>query len=203
MNKETLEELGSNLEMAIWSNHTWYIKQLILEKIDLNRQYGNRDNALSMAVSLRRNKIVKLLIDYGVNLDVKNKGSGETAFMIAVKTNNVELVKLLIEKGANVNLREKSKDWTPLMFSICNMRDSFRGRRPQPRVLKDATEITKLLLNIQDIDVYFKGCEQFTALFLAQPFPEIVEIINNRFFNGLDGMKIEAARPCNSCENKY
>lgn len=208
MNKETLEQLGVNLEDAIFNNNTKYIKQLISEKTDLNIEYGGRFNALTMAVSQNRKKIVKLLIDYRVNLDVQGT-TGETALMVAVKSANVELVKLLIENGANVNLREKSKDWTPLMFSIYIMRAAVPRRRDHVIIMKrvnyplldKATEITKLLLNTQDIDVYFKGCEGFTALFLAQPFPEIVEIINNRFFNGLDGLKVEETKPCDSCEN--
>jgi hypothetical protein len=53
-----------------------------------------------------RTEIVKLLVEKGAKLDIKNK-DGDTALIDASSTGGTEIVKLLVEKGAKLDIKNK------------------------------------------------------------------------------------------------
>ena len=61
-------------------------------------------------------RIVKLLLDAGVDIDVRD-GWGHTPLTIACEKGYTEAVKLLIEYGADVNYADK-KGKKPLYYAI-------------------------------------------------------------------------------------
>ncbi len=60
-------------------------------------------------------EMAELLIDKGVNLNLKGK-DGKTALMYASANNHPEIAKLLLEKGADPNLQNEN-NWTALMYA--------------------------------------------------------------------------------------
>lgn len=66
----------------------------------------NFDNtALMHASSNGYNELVKLLIEFGVDVNAKNN-DGRTALMMAVRSDKIETVKTLINAGAKVNIKD-------------------------------------------------------------------------------------------------
>eukprot|EP00300_Choanocystis_sp_HF-7_P011331 c17415_g1_i3.p1 GENE.c17415_g1_i3~~c17415_g1_i3.p1 ORF type:complete len:162 (+),score=35.76 c17415_g1_i3:32-517(+) len=72
------------------------------ELIHQSAQYGM--TPLMNASMLGQTNILKVLIEYGADLNVKGKG-GMTALMYAAFQNHVEVVQLLIASGADVTIR--------------------------------------------------------------------------------------------------
>ena len=54
-------------------------------------------------------KVVKLLLDKGAKVDLKNS-DGLTALMVASFEGHETVLKILVEKGANVDLKENNGD---------------------------------------------------------------------------------------------
>ena len=61
-------------------------------------------------------EIVKLLLQYGADVNDKDTIYGSTVLMWASDRGNLEVAKLLLEKGADVNLKDKSGK-TALMWA--------------------------------------------------------------------------------------
>lgn len=49
---------------------------------------------------------VRMILNSGVNVDVKNS-TGRTALMMAAERGDYEMVKLLLRKGSNINITDK------------------------------------------------------------------------------------------------
>ncbi len=92
---------------------------------DLNERTCCADNISRLFVSNKPNfhsynrsiisEIIKLLIDNGGIVDIKDNG-GETPLHLAARVNNQDVAKSLLELGANVNAKDKGGD-TPLMYA--------------------------------------------------------------------------------------
>ena len=77
---------------------------LALEYIadDVNTFVGSQGSYLHTAVQLGFDKVCKLLLDNGANLESNNDRS-ETPFLVAVRCGSVECMKLLVDHGCDVN----------------------------------------------------------------------------------------------------
>lgn len=150
MTKKT--EWVQGLRVAIINNDIAFIENLILNKNDLNCKNELGWTPLMFAIWEGKNKIAKMLIDYGVNLDIQDTG-GDNALSLAVDLANIELVKLLTHKKANKHLANHW-DRTPLMQSI------VLGHK----------EITEFFLNNNDISLNLRDHDGYTALELANQY---------------------------------
>lgn len=65
---------------------------------------------------------VRMMLDSGINVNVRNKGSRETALMTAAGGGNVDTVKLLVERGADINAKS-FEGGTALLVAIEQRRD--------------------------------------------------------------------------------
>lgn len=126
--------------LALYANENYktrmdnfqYVK--FTENLNKNlKQKEIKDNSLNkplliLAIQKKQNDVVKMMIEKGANINVKNL-NGQTPLHVAILTNNIEIAKYLIEKGADLNIKD-CKGQTPLYLAI----------------LKNNVEIAKLLI---------------------------------------------------------
>jgi len=113
----------------IRNNEINQIKDLLEKgKVDLNLQ-------LHIAASAGHSNIVKLLLSYNPDLEIKGTDD-YTPFHYAVSKRHSDVIKLLIEYGADVNTRD-SKGKTPLFTSITN----FNGKQESIEIMKTLLEL--------------------------------------------------------------
>ena len=89
---------------VLWGNLN--MLQLLLEKgADVNVLDCTGNTALIFALQLKQFDIVRLLVEYGANVDAAASAAldGCTALMLAAIAGHPESVRLLIDKGADVN----------------------------------------------------------------------------------------------------
>ncbi|KAF9103319.1 Glycerophosphocholine phosphodiesterase [Mortierella sp. GBA35] len=90
------------------------LNPLVGSEVNLHAAYTY--TPLSIACRLGHVEAVKLLIQYGADLDAQDE-DGESCLIIASKNGHVECVRLLIagaQKGANLELQERFYGWTAL-----------------------------------------------------------------------------------------
>lgn len=90
------------------------LNPLVGSEINLHAAYTY--TPLSIASRLGHVEAVRLLIQYGADLDAQDE-DGESCLIIASKNGHVECVKLLIagaKKSANLELRERFYGWSAL-----------------------------------------------------------------------------------------
>jgi ankyrin repeat protein len=93
------------------------------------------------------NDFIKLLIDKGADVNIKND-INDTALIWACNNNrNIEIIQLLLNKGADVNIQSLNIGTTALLCACSN----------------DDTEIIKLLLD-NDAELNVKNSQNFTPL---------------------------------------
>lgn len=76
---------------------------------------------ISHAIQINNISIIKLLIDYGANVNepsLNGKNYYNTPLMIASWGGNLELVKILVENGACINQVDKGNGFTALIKSV-------------------------------------------------------------------------------------
>lgn len=90
--------------------------------------------ALALATKSNFHKIVKLLIDAGVDINFQDE-HGETALHLAARFGHVECARMLLEgsdtKQMNLELAEKTYGWTPLFIACVD------GHRDLVKMLVD------------------------------------------------------------------
>lgn len=89
----------SELEEAFKKNDRNKI-EYILEKTELEKEELNK--VLIWAIDNNNTNIIKLAINKGADVNIKNK-DGNTALIIAASDGSLFLVELLLSKGANIN----------------------------------------------------------------------------------------------------
>eukprot|EP00833_Pecoramyces_ruminatium_P011744 jgi/Orpsp1_1/1185776/evm.model.c7180000095194.1 len=88
----------------------------------LNLSDNDENTPLILACKNNLECISKKLIDYGVDVNVKNI-KGETPLIMAIKNGNINIVKSLIDKMANLNDADNNEN-TPVHWAcICNKED--------------------------------------------------------------------------------
>jgi ankyrin repeat protein len=76
------------------------------------------DTPLIIAIKSEKEKIIKLLLNKGAEINLKNNHSN-IPLNVAIETNNMNIILFLLKKGANVNPEYKSWN-TPLILAIKN-----------------------------------------------------------------------------------
>ena len=139
------------------------IKELLKNQFpNLKLRSGLGTTSFMWAVRYGHTEIVNLLINRGMDVNVKDKG--RTALGIASMWGHTEVVKLLIKSGADVNMKDK-RGITPLMLA------SEKGRN----------EIVVILLkNGADVNISCKY--EWTALMYASKGK--IEAVNILIKNG-------------------
>ncbi len=89
------------------------IKLLLDCDVDINQINSNGENALYRLVRCTVHneetiEIARLLIDYGIDVNNKNKFDQTTALMHAAKRKNSTLVELLLKSGADGEVKDKN-----------------------------------------------------------------------------------------------
>ena len=137
------------------------IKNLLNEGLDVNGMNEDGWSALMVAASKGSMEILKLLIENGAALDVKNRQGGQTALIFAAHWGHTEVVRYLIAKGANLNV-QMDDGWTALIDSIS------RGN----------LEVAKILIE-SGADTNVKSNTGWTALMAAayENHPDIVDLL--------------------------
>jgi len=127
-----------------------------IERIKLFVEYGaninkkNKDGEIPLVLSknIKDFEKVKFFIETGADVNASNK-DGFTAISYYIE--NIERTKYLIEKGANVNVRSYNDGNFIFIYSI----------------KKKNFKLTKLLLEVNDVNVNVKDNEGRTAFFLC------------------------------------
>ena len=84
--------------------------------LDFNIQDNNGYTALIYAVYFQNIELVRLLLHYGANPDIKNH-VGKTALIYAVENNNIFIVRTLLQMRANPNIQD-SRGLTALFYAV-------------------------------------------------------------------------------------
>lgn len=88
---------------AAFFNHIPALNALLNGKVKANIE--RNENALLFSAGLGNNDIIKILLDYGVNVNAKGK-NGRTPLMAAVEFNHPATVKMLMENNADPKTRD-------------------------------------------------------------------------------------------------
>lgn len=120
----------SNYDKSIVLRSNEYIKRIFFEKNSKNfifsssirdfrtiKDYLNDYSLLHYAVLVDDIDIVKTLLDFGCDIDVKSNSFGETPLMIALRNRRNQLSSFLIKRGAHLNVSNYA-GYTPLMLSV-------------------------------------------------------------------------------------
>lgn len=86
------------------------VKHLIEKGADVNAIITKgflKGSPLILAAAGGHAEIVKLLLDRGAHINIKDEEHGATALLYAVNAGQTEIVKLLIDRSADVNLKSK------------------------------------------------------------------------------------------------
>jgi len=82
-----------------------------------NKTLHTGDTALHLALNLQANDIVRLLIEYGANINIQDDSNEYAPLHYAVAWNNYEMIDELLNHGANPNVQDNMGN-TPIMWCI-------------------------------------------------------------------------------------
>ncbi len=92
------------LVWAVNAGQTDVAEFLINNNANVNVKYGRQNQSLlHSAIQTDSVKLIELLIEKGINVNVKNR-AGQTPLYAAVLRGRVDVVKFLLDKGADVNV---------------------------------------------------------------------------------------------------
>lgn len=168
---------------------------LSYENINLNAENENGDLPLILAINRSTAEIVKLLIDNGAKVNIKDK-VGFTPLMHAIP--DIDKMRLLLEhKDIKVNVQTKG-GLSALVLATINLRDAplklllehkdinvniknLNGNTPlMIASMNNLKNSVKLLLSAKGIDVNIQNNIGQTALMLAPNWAEdLIKIFNN------------------------
>lgn len=159
LNRKLINLLTSLKDLNLIKETLEEAVRLILAGANINIKDNRGYTALRLA-SQGLTGLVKLLIDQGADVDIKDL-TGDTALIVVAGNGYIEIVRLLIDKGADVNLQNENGS-TALMLASAN------GHR----------EIVKLLIEY-GADLNIKDKEGITALIFTamQGHLEIVRLL--------------------------
>ncbi|KAJ8904603.1 hypothetical protein NDN08_001121 [Rhodosorus marinus] len=99
------------------SGHMGVAKLLLVSQADRNAVNPTTgDSLLHLATKRGYPKMVELLLDLGLPVDVRNPGYLHTPLHEAAMSNNPEIVTLLLSRGASINAQNRL-GWTPLIWA--------------------------------------------------------------------------------------
>jgi ankyrin repeat protein len=89
------------------------VKKILASGVDKNHKSASGGTALHMAILQKNMIIIKILLDYGFDPNIKDSKDGYTALHLAVGANNIEAARLLLQFRADKNIRSHAGQ-TPL-----------------------------------------------------------------------------------------
>lgn len=104
-----IKYLEEEYHKAIFADNTEMASFLIQNGALIN------DMSCHYAAAMRRRKIIKILVEYGVNINVRD-GSGRTPLHWACQEGYTDIVDLLVENGAQMNVQDEDGQ-TPLYIA--------------------------------------------------------------------------------------
>lgn len=119
---------GDQLSRAIWAKDYSMVKLLIKHGADINEEDSIGKTAIMNAVSIKDEKMIRLILRYKPDLDRLYFIPGEnpqtsTILTFAITTDSsLQVIKGLIRAGANVNFTEGEALYFPLLASIYHSR---------------------------------------------------------------------------------
>lgn len=182
-----------------------YLSKLSINDVDVNIKDDQGNYLVFLAVMMNRSKILKMLIDYGAQIDVLDS-EGYSIMYYPIKFNYLEIIHLLIESNKKVvgislvNIID-ARGNVPLFYAIrhrnieilrelllnganANYRNNDFVTALQLAVLKKNVDIVKILIKyVKNIDV--KNSLGSTALHNACNF-QLTEITKILMDNGAD-----------------
>ncbi|KAH3977786.1 hypothetical protein HBI56_105990 [Parastagonospora nodorum] len=78
---------------------------------------GSGQPPLCVAVVNGHIDVVRILLEYGANVDATTRDSGETALHLAIKNNHTEIIDLLLEAGPQLEAHTTETNETPLHYA--------------------------------------------------------------------------------------
>jgi ankyrin repeat protein len=85
------------------------IKLLIEYGVDIFQTTKEGVGAIDIAIKFKREDVVQLCVDLGVDINTSKRKSKITPIILASCFNNISMVELLIRNGANINGVDNSK----------------------------------------------------------------------------------------------
>lgn len=116
----------SPLYLSVEKQNTDVIKLLLLNNANINIDADKKSILYNALISYKKYSseaeknslnIIKLLLNAGVDIDIRDSFGGNTPLIYAIEKKYTEVVKLLIEYGADVNYENK-KGKKPLNYAI-------------------------------------------------------------------------------------
>ncbi|MGA2775299.1 MAG: DUF2062 domain-containing protein [Candidatus Omnitrophota bacterium] len=139
-------------------------------------------------------EVAKLLMDKGVDVNLKDANTGATALMYAVGHGNLDMVKLLLENKADINATDKAEQ-TALMIAAMNgsleitklliekgadinLQEGYKMNALMFALSQSNLDVAKLLID-KGTDVNAKDLTGETALMMTAEgdFPDITKIL--------------------------
>ncbi|XP_043461637.1 uncharacterized protein LOC122498119 [Leptopilina heterotoma] len=133
------------------------------EKFNINacnylyNNYGTK-SLLHFAIKLRKQNVVKILIEFGAKVDVRD-GNKQTPLFHAVQTKQTEIAEMLLKAGANVNAKDYC-NMMPINFAFGEREDTSSNEKYKPSKL-----VT--LLCSYGAELNFKNCGSGNTLVAA------------------------------------
>lgn len=106
------------IQLAVVGNHPLTTK-VILDSVDKDvARLHDSSNLLSIAVRLGSLELVKILLDYELDVNyVDDPKANETCLYIAAKLNYIKIVQALLDAGADPEIKEATYGWTPIFIA--------------------------------------------------------------------------------------
>lgn len=142
----------SPLMIAARKGHCKTIKEIPVEKINLNHKDNDGNTALHIAAKKGFDKFLVYLLDLGAAPDTLNS-SGWTPLMSAVVKEKAKCVKVLMERGAALNVKSIDKE-----YNVLHIAASSNSHHCLEHLLKN-DEVVKFIDE--------KNMEDYTPLALA------------------------------------
>ncbi|XP_043461672.1 putative ankyrin repeat protein RF_0381 isoform X2 [Leptopilina heterotoma] len=142
------------------------------EKFDINACNYLHNNyetksLLHFAIKVRKQNVVKVLIEFGAKVDVRD-GNKQTPLFHAVQTKQTEIAEMLLKAGANVNA-EDSNNMMPINYAFGERDDTSSNEKYKPSKL-----VT--LLCSYGAELNFKNCGGGNTLVAACEIGNFKEI---------------------------
>ncbi|XP_043469322.1 uncharacterized protein LOC122503006 [Leptopilina heterotoma] len=92
-----------------------------------------KKSLLHLAIDERKLNVVKILIEFGANVDIKDERE-QTALFYAVQTKQIEVAEMLLKAGASVNAKD-CKNMMPINFAFGERDESSGNEKYKPSKL--------------------------------------------------------------------
>lgn len=142
---------GNALHYVAGINDASIVKLLVAAKIDINLKNNKGYTPLAEAVKNNKSKeIIKVMLDSGATMNFSTK-SETLAILMAKNIQDIDTVRLLLERGLDINSQPEYGNSTALMIAI----------------MKNNSEIIRVILEAKNIDINLKDEKEQTALAYA------------------------------------